>query len=107
MPDATLVFPLLGTVIAALGMPLWIGMVPPNRYYGVRAAAVADEAMWYAVNKAAGRDLVAVGGLTLVLSTWLLSTDIGGVAYAIVMSVVLGAGAALIIAVGIARARRL
>lgn len=103
-----LVFPLLATSIAALGIPLWIGMIPPNRYYGVRTATtLADEAVWYAANRALGRDLVAVGGTTLVLSTALLSTDLGGLAYAVLMSTTLGAGAALIVAIGIARVRRL
>lgn len=108
MLDATLIFPLLSTVIVALGIPLWVGMVPPNRFYGVRAAAtLADEAVWYAVNKAAGRDMVAVGGVLLVLSTTLLKSDIGGVTYAVLMSAVLVAGAAFIVAVGMARTRRL
>ena len=108
MPDATLVFPLVGTVIAALGIPLWIGMVPPNRFYGVRTATtLADEAVWYAVNRAAGRDMVGVGAVTLLLSTALLRTDIGGVAYAVLMTLVLLAGAAFILSVGIARTRRL
>jgi uncharacterized membrane protein len=106
--DATLVFPLVSTVIAALGIPLWVGMVPPNHYYGVRnASTLADEAVWYAVNRAAGRDLVAVGAVALVLSTALLRTEIGGVAYAVVMTVVLLAGAAFIVSVGLARTRRL
>ena len=108
MLDATLVFPLVSAVILALGIPLWVGMVPPNRFYGVRVAAtLADEALWYAVNKAAGRDMVAVGGIMLVLSTTLLKSDIGGVAYAVVMTVVLLAGAAFIVSVGLARTRRL
>jgi uncharacterized membrane protein len=108
MLDATLIFPLVSAVIAVLGMPLWVGMVPPNRFYGVRVAAtLADEAVWYAVNKAAGRDMVAVGAVMLVLSTSLLKSDIGGVAYAVLMSAVLVAGAAFILGVGMARTRRL
>lgn len=108
MLDATLIFPLVSGIIAALGIPLWVGMVPPNRYYGVRnAGTLADEAIWYAVNRAAGRDLVAVGGLMLVLSTALLKTDIGGVAYGVLMTVVLIAGAAFIVSVAMARTRRL
>jgi hypothetical protein len=55
----------------------------------------------------AHRDLVALGGVTLALSTALLRTELGGVAYAVLMSVALGAGAALVIAIAIARVRRL
>jgi len=58
-------------------------------------------------NRALGRDLVAVGGITLALSTALLSTDLGAVAYAVLMSMTLVGGAALIVAIGSARVRRL
>jgi len=108
MPDATLVYPLVSAVIAALGIPLWVGMVPPNRFYGVRVAAtLSDEAVWYAVNKAAGRDMVALGGVMLFLSTALLKTDIGATTYTVVMTSVLVAGAAFLLWVGMARTRRL
>ena len=108
MLDATLFFPLFSALIAVLGAPLWIGMVPPNRFYGVHVAAtLADEAVWYAVNCAAGRDLVGVGGAALALATALLTTDIGAVAYAALMTGALAAGAAYILVVGLARVRRL
>ena len=102
MPDATLVFPLLAGLVALAGAPLWIGMVPPNRFYGVRPPG--DEAVWYAVNRATGRDIVLVGGLALVLSIGLAEI---GVVYALLMSAVLAAGAALVVYVGIARLRRI
>lgn len=108
MPDPLLFFPLASVMVAALGVPLWVGMVPPNRFYGVRVAAtLRDEALWYAVNKAAGRDRVAVGGLMLGLSIALLQSDIGTMAYATLMSAALLAGVALILGVGLARTRRL
>jgi hypothetical protein len=102
MPDATLAFPLLSGLVALAGAPLWIGMVPPNRFYGVRTPG--DEALWYAVNRATGRDIVFVGGLALALSLGL--ADLGA-AYAPLMSAVLAAGAALVLLVGIARLRRI
>jgi uncharacterized membrane protein len=106
--DATLVFPLVSGVVAALGIPLWVGMVPPNRFYGVRTAAtLADESLWYAVNRAAGRDMVIVGGVTFLLAVALPELGLGGTAYALLMALVLVAGAAFITAVGLARVRRL
>ena len=105
MPDATLIFPIVSGLVALAGAPLWVGMVPPNRLYGLRTATtLADEAVWYAANRATGRDLVMVGGAALVLSLQL--ADIGA-AYPLVMSAVLGAGLGVIAFIGIARARHI
>jgi len=105
VPDATLVFPLVSGVIALLGAPLWIGMVPPNRVYGLRARG--DEAVWYAVNRATGRDIVVLAGLAMLLALELPDMGIGGAAYSVLMSIALAAGAALVGLIGMARVRRL
>ena len=106
--DPELLFPLLSGGLALLGIPQWIAMVAPNRFYGVRTpATLGDEAVWYAVNRAAGRDLVFAGGAGLLLSLLLPELGVSGTAYAILMTVVLAAGSALAAILGLARARRL
>jgi uncharacterized membrane protein len=106
--EATLLFPLLSVAITALGIPLWVAMVRPNRWYGVRnAATLGDEAVWYAVNRATGRDLVMVGFAGLVLSVLLPELGAAGAAYAILMALALAAGGALVAFIALARARRL
>jgi uncharacterized membrane protein len=106
--DAELLFPLLGGGLALLGIPQWIAMVRPNRFYGVRTAAtLGDEAVWYAVNRAAGRDLVFAGGVALLLSLILPELGVSGAAYVAATTVVLAAGSGLVAFVALARVRRL
>ena len=54
---------LLSAVLLILfAVPLWMRMVPPNRFYGVRThATLGDEQRWYAVNASAGFDLLVSG----------------------------------------------
>lgn len=106
--EATLLFPLLSAAFAALGIPLWVAMVKPNRFYGVHTAAtLADEAVWYAANRATGRDLVASGFLLLVLSLALPAMGIAGVAYTFLMTGAVAAGGAFVAVIGLARIRHL
>jgi uncharacterized membrane protein len=103
--EATLLFPLLSAALAGLGVPLWVAMVRPNRFYGLRTAAtLKDEAVWYAANRATGRDLVASGFLLLLLSVLL---PLEGIAYALLMTGALVLGAVLVALVALARVRRL
>ena len=39
---AELLFPLLSAGLALLGVPQWIAMVGPNRFYGVRTPATTS-----------------------------------------------------------------
>ena len=108
MIDATLLFPLASALLAGLGIPLWVAMVKPNRFYGVRTArTLGDEAVWYAANRATGRDLVYLGGAALLLSVLLPELGLAGAAYAAVMAVVLAGGGVLVAAIALARARLL
>ena len=55
-----------GILLIIVGIPLMLRKVPPNWAYGVCIkATMHDEAVWYAVNARAGRDLVIVGGVYL------------------------------------------
>ena len=108
MIEATLFFPLASVAVALLGIPLWVALVKPNRFYGVRnAATLGDEAIWYSVNRAAGRDLVMVGGASLFVSAFLPEWGVDGLAYMLVMAGVLAAGGAVVAFIGLARSRRL
>jgi hypothetical protein len=51
-------------VVLALGVPLWLQMVPPNRFYGYRTATtLASERVWYQVNQWTGLALIVAGVL--------------------------------------------
>ena len=53
---------LSAVLLILLAVPLWMRMVPPNRFYGVRTrATLSDEQRWYAVNASSGFDLLASG----------------------------------------------
>jgi uncharacterized membrane protein len=54
---------LLSAILLILfAVPLWMRMVPPNRFYGVRThATLGDEQRWYAVNASTGFDLLVSG----------------------------------------------
>ena len=108
MNEATLIFPLLCALLAGLGMPLWVAMVPPNRFYGLRTpATLADEAVWYAANRTTGRDLVAAGTFAFALSVLLPQMGIGGAAYVILMALAIALGGGYVALVGLARIRHL
>ena len=68
------------------------------------ASRLRDEALWYAANRAAGRDLVLAGGANLVLS---VALPVDGIAYSIVMVVALAAGIAFVVLTNLARVRAL
>lgn len=41
-----------GTLLVALAIPLWLGKVPPNGWYGFRVpSTMRDERLWYKVNR--------------------------------------------------------
>ena len=57
-----------GLLIAALAIPLALGNVPPNPWYGVRVRATRkDPRVWYYVNTRSGRDQISVGVINLVV----------------------------------------
>jgi len=56
-----------GPLLVLLAIPLWLRLIPPNRFYGVRTrATLADEALWYEVNARSGRDLTLAAALVTV-----------------------------------------
>ena len=63
---------LTATLLIVFAVPLWMRMVPPNRFYGVRTSAtLGDEQRWYAVNASAGFDLL-ISGIVLLAGILLI-----------------------------------
>jgi uncharacterized membrane protein len=59
---------LLGTALLLIvsAVPLWMRLVPPNRFYGIRTrTTLGDEQRWYAANASAGFDLLVSGVILL------------------------------------------
>jgi SdpI/YhfL family protein len=62
-----------------LAVPLVLGMVPPNRVYGVRTRRIlADAGRWYAVNRVGGWCLLAASLGYLAMSAVLLPLGSAG-----------------------------
>lgn len=59
-------FFLIPLLIMALSVPLILGKVPPNRFFGFRMSSTLESpSAWYPANRAAGWLLLAVGGFSL------------------------------------------
>jgi hypothetical protein len=57
----------MGVIIALVSVPLALGRVPMNRFYGVRIPkAYTSEQNWYAINRVGGVLLVAYGLFLLI-----------------------------------------
>lgn len=62
-------FPVVGLLLVLVGWPMAARRVRPNRWYGLRVPATfADETVWYDANAVAGRDMVALGTVLLVMA---------------------------------------
>ena len=60
---------MLGLLLAVLGWPMATRRVPPNRWYGLRVPATfADERVWYDANAVAGRDMMTLGTVLIVVA---------------------------------------
>ncbi len=71
---ATLLFTAVGVLFIALGIPLLLGRVAPNAWYGCRTEkTLSDKKIWYAVNRVTGRDMVLIG-IVVVVSSLLMFT---------------------------------
>jgi uncharacterized membrane protein len=58
----------IGVVLVLVSIPLLLGKIPPNPYYGFRVAAtLGDPKVWYETNRYSAKRLV-VAGLSIVLA---------------------------------------
>lgn len=74
---ATLLILITCVLIAVIGIPLGLRLIPQNNIYGVRTRrTMADESAWFEVNRVGGWALVGAAGLAAVIvmayqGTWL------------------------------------
>jgi uncharacterized membrane protein len=88
---ATVAFTAVGLLYIGLGIPLFLGRVKPNAWYGCRTRkTMSSERIWYAVNRVTGRDLIGAG-IFIVVTSVLIYTFRGNVnpdyAVAVLLSV--------------------
>ena len=58
-----------GALLIGVGIPLLLGRVPPNPWYGCRTRkTLSDERVWYAVNRVGGQDLILAGVVIIISS---------------------------------------
>jgi uncharacterized membrane protein len=102
-------FAIVGLVSVVVGLPLARRLVRPNRWYGLRVPATfADEHVWYEANAVAGRDLMALGALLLIVALGVPRVvALPPAVYALTCTVVLVIGAAICTARGWRLANRL
>ncbi len=61
-----------------LALPLTLGLIPPNRLYGVRTTTtLADKRRWYDANRYAGWTLLGAGLFYLAIAAFWPSTTAG------------------------------
>ena len=73
MQIIALINAIAGLLIAALSLPLILGKIPPNPWYGFRTPrTLGDPAVWYPANAYAGRWLLATGAIIALAAIALL-----------------------------------
>ena len=73
----SLMFMAIGLLLAGLSIPLILGKVKPNPFYGFRTPkTMSSEAIWYPANRACGWGLLVGGLVTFMVS--LLCLLLGG-----------------------------
>lgn len=56
----------LAVLMMVLAVPLILGWVPPNRFYGVRTRrTLSDDALWFAANRVGGWVVLTGGAVWL------------------------------------------
>lgn len=93
----------LGPFLVLITLPLALGKIPPNSFYGIRLPSIMeDPALWYPVNQGVGRDMVYLG---LLQSAFMLVLGLGSSRWglsqetAVNVSVALGAVWAVVLLV--------
>ena len=75
MRTMLVLYVVFGLLLVGLSIPLLLNKVPPNPWYGFRVpSTLADETLWYKVNRHMARWLLATGIVTtigaIVLYRW-------------------------------------
>ncbi len=102
-------FIIVGLAFFVVGLPLAGRRIRPNWWYGVRIrATLKDEAIWYEVNERAGRDMIVLGLVLLVLAFALPGlAELPAAGYAAVCGLACGAGAIVMLLRSVRLANRL
>ena len=67
---AALLFVIVGVIYISLGIPLLLGRIPPNAWYGCRTRkTLSSEEIWYPVNRVSGRYMI-ISGVAVILSAF-------------------------------------
>lgn len=65
----SILFIVVGLLFIGLSIPLILGRVPPNSFYGCRTTkTLSDGKIWYEVNRISGKDFLISGVLVFVAS---------------------------------------
>ena len=65
---AALLFSIVGILYIGLGIPLLLGRIPPNSWYGCRTQkTLSSDEIWYPINRVTGRYMI-VSGVAVILS---------------------------------------
>lgn len=63
----------LPALMIALALPMVLGKIPPNRYYGFRTRkTLSNSEIWYRANRGAGIDLIIASLASLLASAMLV-----------------------------------
>jgi len=83
-------FGFIGLGFIALGIPLKLNKIPPNRWYGFRTRkTLSDDDIWYAVNSATGEDMVR-GGASLAACSFFVIVLRDWIEYETALAILLG-----------------
>lgn len=67
------VFFFCGLLFIGTSIPMVLGKIPPNEYYGWRTPkAFRDKETWYAINRYNGRDFIIMGSVQIVFNAAML-----------------------------------
>lgn len=64
-----LLFFVVGALFVGLGIPLMLGRIRPNIWYGFRTRkTLSNDEIWYSINQVTGKDMMWVGAILTVVS---------------------------------------
>ena len=97
MPSLLILFVLIGLLMIGLAIPLILGRVPPNHWYGFRIRLTLDDpSIWYPANRYAAWLLLVVGGVVIVAAMVLaVALGITAEAYGLWVSAIMMVGVLL------------
>jgi uncharacterized membrane protein len=91
---------LAGLLVAALSLPLVLGRIPPNRWYGFRTQrTLRDASVWYPANAYSGRWLLGFG--LVIAAAAIVLTQIPGMSvdtysWSMLAVIILGLGTSIV-----------